>query len=107
MPTISTVDLLSSLNPIQQQAVKETAGKTMVSSGQPITAWYASTAGGYTFTNADVWGGSARLWTKRLRDTNGDVGSFGDLQSKAYDKDSPCSIRVISKSGKHTAHYQR
>jgi len=73
-----------------EQAVKETAGKTMVSSGQPITAWYASTAGGYTFTNADVWGGSARLWTKRLRDTNGDVGSFGDLQSKAYDKDSPC-----------------
>jgi hypothetical protein len=25
-----------------------------------------------------------------MRDTNGDVGSFGDLGSRAYDKDSPC-----------------
>ena len=73
-----------------EQAVKETAGKTMISGGQPATAWYASTAGGYTFTNTDVWGGSLRPWTKRFRDTNGDVSSFSDLQSKAYDKDSPC-----------------
>jgi len=71
-------------------AVSETAGKVMIAGGQPISAWYASTAGGYTFTNSDVWGGSQRPWTKRLRDTNGDVGSFGDLLSKAYDKDSPC-----------------
>lgn len=71
-------------------AVESTAGKVMMHGGQPITAWYASTAGGYTFTNADVWGGSVRPWTKRLRDTNGDVSSFSDLQNKAYDKDSPC-----------------
>jgi peptidoglycan hydrolase-like amidase len=61
----------------------------MVHGGGTITAWYASTAGGYTFTSADV-GWSSRGWTKRLRDTNGDIGSFADLQAKAYDKDSPC-----------------
>ncbi len=71
-------------------AVNATAGKVMVSGGEIITAWYASTAGGYTFTNADIWWGTQRPWTKRLRDTNGDVGSFSDLLSKAYDRDSPC-----------------
>lgn len=71
-------------------AVGRTSGKVMVVGGQAITAWYASTAGGYTFTNSDIWGGSQRSWTKRLRDTMGDVGNFGDLQNKAYDKDSPC-----------------
>lgn len=73
-----------------EQAVKDTAGKVMVSNGTVVTAWYASTAGGYTFTNNDVWGGSQKAWTKRLRDTNGEVGSFDDLISKSYDKDSPC-----------------
>lgn len=72
-----------------EQAVKATEGKTMVSGGNPITAWYSSTDGGYTFTAGDVFGGG-RSWTKRLRDTNGDVGSFSDLLSKSYDKDSPC-----------------
>lgn len=70
-------------------AVEQTAGKVMVSSGQVVTAWYASTAGGYTFKSSDV-GWSDRAWTKRLRDTTSDVGSFSDLQSKAYDKESPC-----------------
>lgn len=70
-------------------AVEQTTGKVMASGGQVITAWYASTSGGYTFTSADVgWSGTS--WTKRLRDTTGDVNSFSDLQSKAYDKDSPC-----------------
>jgi SpoIID/LytB domain protein len=72
------------------QAVSDTAGKVMQSGGQIITAWYASTAGGYTFPNEYVWGGTHRSWTKNLRDTSGDVGSFSDLLSKAYDKDSPC-----------------
>jgi len=71
-------------------AVGRTTGKVMVVDGKAITAWYASTAGGYTFTNSDIWGGSQRSWTKRLRDTHGDVGGWGDLQSKAYDRDSPC-----------------
>lgn len=71
-------------------AVGRTPGKVMVVGGQAITAWYASTAGGYTFTNSDIWGGSQRSWTKRLRDTSGDVTGWGDLQSRAYDNDSPC-----------------
>lgn len=73
-----------------EKAVKETEGEVMVKDGQVITAWYASTAGGYTFLNSDVWGGSQRSWTKRMRDTSGDIGSFTDLFSKAYDRDSPC-----------------
>ena len=72
-----------------EKAVKETEGEVMVSGGQVVTAWYASTAGGYTFTSADV-GWNNRAWTKRLRDTTGDVNSFSDLFDKAYDKESPC-----------------
>ncbi len=70
-------------------AVTDTTGKVMVLGGEIITAWYASTAGGYTFTSAEVWGGSSG-WTKNLRDTSSGVGSFGDLNSSSYDKDSPC-----------------
>lgn len=73
-----------------EQAVKATAGKVMVSGGQVVTAWFASTAGGYLFQNNDVWGGEKKPWTKRFRDTNGDVSSFADIISKSYDKDSPC-----------------
>lgn len=73
-----------------EQAVRGTAGKVMVSGGQPITAWFASTAGGYLFQNNDVWGGEKRPWTKRFRDVNGDVSSFSDIINKSYDKDSPC-----------------
>lgn len=72
-----------------ERAVRETEGKAMVSGGQPISAWYSSTDGGYTYTSSDVGWGS-RSWTKRLRDTTGDAGSFSDLFAKAYDKDSPC-----------------
>ncbi len=70
-------------------AVNATRGKVITSGGQPIKAWFASTAGGYTFTSADVWGG-ATAWTKRMRDTNGDINSFDDLFAKAYDRESPC-----------------
>lgn len=73
-----------------EEAVRATAGKTMMSGGQPVTAWYSSTDGGYTFFNNDVWGGSQRPWTKRLQDTNGGVGSFGELNDRAFDRDSPC-----------------
>ncbi|OGD62282.1 hypothetical protein A2160_00615 [Candidatus Beckwithbacteria bacterium RBG_13_42_9] len=72
-----------------EQAVRETAGEVMVSGGQVITAWYASTAGGYTFRSADV-GWNDRPWTKRVRDTSSDVGNFSDLFNNAFDKDSPC-----------------
>lgn len=72
-----------------EQAVKATDGKTMVSGGSPVTAWYSSTDGGYTFSSSDV-GWSSRSFTKRLKDTNGDIGGFSDLFAKAYDRDSPC-----------------
>lgn len=70
-------------------AVAGTTGKVMMLGGEIITAWYASTAGGYTFTSAEVWGGGTG-WTKNLRDTSSGVGNFGDLNSSSYDKDSPC-----------------
>lgn len=73
-----------------EEAVKSTAGKTMVSGGNPVTAWYSSTDGGYTFQNNDVWGGSHRPWTKRTRDVSGDISSFSDLLSRGYDRESPC-----------------
>jgi SpoIID/LytB domain protein len=72
-----------------ESAVKATEGEYLSSGGQPISAWYSSTDGGYTFSSSDVgWG--ERQYTKRQRDTNGDINSFSDLFEKAYDKDSPC-----------------
>jgi SpoIID/LytB domain protein len=72
-----------------EAAVRATEGEVAVHGGQAITAWYASTAGGYTFFSSDV-GWSGTPWTKRMRDTSADVASFSDLQSSAYDRDSPC-----------------
>ena len=70
-------------------AVNATKGKIMAQGGEPVKAWYASTSGGYTFNSGDIWSRNTS-YTKRLRDTTGDVNSFGDLQEKAYGKDSPC-----------------
>lgn len=72
-----------------EQAVKATQSEVMTNGGEVIKAWYASTFGGYEFTSGDVWG-SDRSFTKRMRDTNGDVNSFSDLSDRAYDKESPC-----------------
>ena len=72
-----------------ESAVRATTGEVMVSGAETVKGWYSSTDGGYTFSSGDVWG-SDKSWTKRTRDTNGDVGSFSDLLSKAYDRDSPC-----------------
>ncbi len=72
-----------------KDAVEQTSGKTMISGGSPVKAWYSSTDGGYTFASSDVWG-SGTSFTKRTRDTTGAVSSFSELQSLAYDKDSPC-----------------
>jgi len=70
-------------------AVEATKGKIIAQGGQPVKAWYASTAGGYTFNSGDIWSRNTS-YTKRLRDTTGDVGSFEDLKNKAYDRESPC-----------------
>ena len=72
-----------------EQAVRATEGEVLVSGGRVIKAWYSSTDGGYTFPSSDIWR-SGTSWTKRLRDTNGDIGSISDLLAKAYDRDSPC-----------------
>jgi len=72
-----------------KQAVEDTRGEVMTYGGKVIKAWYSSTDGGYTFTSSDVWGGATKGWTKRLRDTNGEINSFSDLKSKAFDRNSP------------------
>ncbi len=69
-------------------AVQETAGKVMTQGGNPIKAWYSSTHGGYVFSSGEIgWSGTS--WTKHANDFDGSIGSFSDLNSKAYDRDSP------------------
>ncbi|HEY9662471.1 MAG TPA: SpoIID/LytB domain-containing protein, partial [Allocoleopsis sp.] len=71
-----------------QQAVDDTKGWVLTSGGQPIKAWFSSTAGGYFHSSSDVgWSGTA--WTKTGVDASGSVNSFSDLLSKAYDRESP------------------
>ncbi|OGH17333.1 MAG: hypothetical protein A3C22_02060 [Candidatus Levybacteria bacterium RIFCSPHIGHO2_02_FULL_37_10] len=72
------------------QAVNDTKGWVITQGGNPVKAWYSSTHGGYIFSTSELPGWSATSWTKHAVDTpSGSVGSFGDLQSNAYDKDSP------------------
>lgn len=71
------------------QAVKNTEGLVMVSGGNPIKAWYASTHGGYVFSSAEVWG-EHTSYTKHAVDTfSGSVSGFADLQTNAFDRSSP------------------
>ena len=71
-----------------EQAVNDTAGKVMIQGGKPIKAWFSSTHGGYILSSSDVgWSGTS--WTKHGNDFDGSVGSFSDLASKAYDRNSP------------------
>ncbi len=72
-----------------EQAVNDTKGWVLVQGGTPITAWYSSTDGGYTYMSSDV-GWSSRSWTKRLQDGSGPYNSFSDLNNNAFDKQSPC-----------------
>ena len=69
-------------------AVQETAGKVMTQGGNPIKAWYSSTHGGYILKTSEI-GWSDTSWTKHSNDFEGSIGSFSDLNSKAYDRDSP------------------
>lgn len=69
-------------------AVQETAGKIMTQGGNPIKAWFSSTHGGYVFASSEIgWSGTS--WTKHANDFAGSVNSFADLNSNAYDRDSP------------------
>ena len=70
------------------QAVSQTAGQVMIQGGNPIKAWFSSTHGGYVHSSGDIgWSGTS--FTKNAQDTSSSVASFSDLNSNAYDKDSP------------------
>ena len=71
-----------------EQAVDATAGQVMMQGGQPIKAWFSSTHGGYIHSSGDI-GWSASSWTKSGVDATSGINSFSDLESNAYDKDSP------------------
>ncbi len=71
-----------------QQAVNDTAGQILTNNGNPVQAWFSSTAGGFTQSSGAVWGND-KPWTKTGADAAGGVGSFSDLQNNAYDKSSP------------------
>lgn len=69
-------------------AVSATAGQVMVQGGNPITAYFSSTHGGYMFTTSDIgWAGTS--FTKRGQDASSTITSWDTLNSNAYDKDSP------------------
>ncbi len=70
------------------QAVEETRGKVITHGGEPIKAWYASTAGGATRlpTDFDVKWNSNPPHVKRIIDNpEGNLSHWAD----SYDKDSP------------------
>jgi len=72
-----------------KSAVDATAGQVMMQGGNPIKAYFSSTHGGYVFATGDLQGWSSTPYTKRAVDATGPISSFSDLNSKAYDKDSP------------------
>ncbi len=73
-----------------EQAVNDTRGWVMTTGGNPIKAWFSSTHGGYVLATSELAGWSSTSWTKHLTDTiTGTAGSFSDLVSSAYDRDSP------------------
>lgn len=59
-----------------RQAVESTRHEVITYQGQPIKAWYASTAGGFTLSSAEVWG-KAYGYTQGMADL--------DDQFKPYD----------------------
>lgn len=62
-----------------ETAVDATCGKTLNYGGSPISAWYASTAGGYTLSSQEVWGGY-RAYALALKD----FGPNGAYDGPAY-----------------------
>lgn len=70
-----------------KQAVEQTRGVVLLSGGSPISAYFSSTAGGYTYASGSDIG--SRPWTKNTQDGRSGYGSFGDILNNAYDKESP------------------
>lgn len=84
---------------IVNNAVEETGknkcgdgkGEVLVSNGQVISAWYASTFGGYAHRCSNSLPNACDTsYTKELIDAEGSINSFDDLFSKAYDRESKC-----------------
>lgn len=72
-----------------EEAVNATRGWVVVQGGNPVKTWYSSTHGGYILHTGEI-GWSSTSWTKHATDTTtGNAGSFSDLQSNAYDRESP------------------
>ena len=72
-----------------EEAVNSTRGWVMVQGGSPVKAWYSSTHGGYILSSGEI-GWSSTSWTKHGVDTtSGSAGSFDDLKTNSFDKDSP------------------
>lgn len=65
-----------------EEAVNATRGWVILKDGQPIKAWYASTAGGFTRSSADVWG-KATPYTQGIVDTT--CGSSSCWPNDAYE----------------------
>ncbi len=65
--------------PEWHRAVDETRGQVLVSTdgGGVITAWYASTSGGYTMSSAYIWGKSTS-WAQGIKDVAGGGSWPGD-----------------------------
>ncbi len=68
-------------------AVNATSGKIMTNGGNPISAYYSSTHGGYVYDSSS--GTSNRPWLKNAQDSSSSINNFSDLNNNAYDKDSP------------------
>jgi len=64
-------------------AVKDTAGKVMIKDGNPISAYFSSTAGGYTYASGGDL--NSRPWTKDTQDGKSAYNSFDDIKNNAYD----------------------
>lgn len=70
-----------------KQAVEQTKGIVLLSGGSPISAYFSSTAGGYTYASgSDI---SSRPWTKNTQDGRSSYNSYEDIKNNAYDKESP------------------
>ena len=68
-------------------AVEATKGIVLTNGGNPISAYFSSTTGGYTYASGgDI---SARPWTQNTQDGRGPYNSFEDIKNNAYDRDYP------------------
>lgn len=66
-----------------KKAVDQTKGIVMTSGGNPISAYFSSTAGGYVYSSSNSI--SSRSWTKDSQDGSSSYSNFNDVKNNAYD----------------------